>query len=415
MSLHSPSSAPGASRERWLLLTLAGIQFTHIVDFMVMMPLGPQLTRLFGISDAQFGLLVSAYTFAAGASGLLASTYLHKFERKRLLLTLHTLFALATLACGLAPTYGLLLVARVAAGLFGGVLTALSQTIVADAVPFERRGRAMGVVMSSFSASTVAGVPLSLWLASHWGWQWPFIAIAGLSLLFALGAVYSLPPLRAHLHAARPSTWQGIAQVLADRNHWRAMLFTGLMMFAGFTVIPYITLFLQANVGLTDAEIPWLYLSGGAATLLTARWVGRLADRHGKVRVFSWLALALGVPLLTLTLLGPVPLWAALAVTTLMFVVMSGRMIPGMAIVTSAAQPALRGTFMAFNAAVQSAAMGTATFLGGLIIQRDAAGLVRHYWVAALIGVAASVLSIWVAHRLTLHGEAGGPVPLPPA
>ncbi len=415
MSLHSPSSAPGASRERWLLLTLAGIQFTHIVDFMVMMPLGPQLTRLFGISDAQFGLLVSAYTFAAGASGLLASTYLDKFDRKRLLLTLYTLFALATLACGLAPTYGLLLVARVAAGLFGGVLTALSQTIVADAVPFERRGRAMGVVMSSFSASTVAGVPLSLWLASHWGWQWPFIAIAGLSLLFALGAVYSLPPLRAHLHAARPSTWQGIAQVLADRNHWRAMLFTGLMMFAGFTVIPYITLFLQANVGLTDAEIPWLYLSGGAATLLTARWVGRLADRHGKVRVFSWLALALGVPLLSLTLLGPVPLWAALAVTTLMFVVMSGRMIPGMAIVTSAAQPALRGTFMAFNAAVQSAAMGTATFVGGLIIQRDAAGLVRHYWVAALIGVAASVLSIWVAHRLTLHGEARGPVPLPPA
>lgn len=415
MSLHSPTSGPGALRERWLLLTLAGIQFTHIVDFMVMMPLGPQLTRLFGISDAQFGLLVSAYTFAAGASGLLASTYLDKFDRKRLLLTLYTLFALSTLACGLAPTYGFLLLARVAAGLFGGVLTALSQTIVADAVPFERRGRAMGVVMSSFSVSTVAGVPLSLWLASHWGWHGPFIVIAGLSLLFALGALYSLPPLRGHLHAAQPGTWQGIAQVLADRNHWRAMLFTGLMMFAGFTVIPYITLYLQANVGLTDAEIPWLYFSGGAATLLTARWVGRLADRHGKVRVFSWLAVALAVPLFTLTLLGPVPLWAALAVSTLMFVVMSGRMIPGMAIVTSAAQPALRGTFMAFNSAVQSAAMGTATFVGGLIIQRDSAGLVRHYWIAALIGVVASLLSIWVAHRLTLHGEARGPVPLPPA
>lgn len=416
MSSSAPSTASAATvsatRERWLLLTLAGIQFTHIVDFMVMMPLGPQLTRLFGISDAQFGLLVSAYTFAAGVSGLLASTYLDKFDRKRLLLVLYTLFALATLACGLAPTYGVLMGARVAAGVFGGVLTALSQTIVADAVPFERRGRAMGVVMSSFSVSTVAGVPLSLWLASHWGWHWPFIAIAVLSLLLALGALYSLPPLRAHLDTVRPGTWQGIGQVLSDRNHLRAMLFTGLMMSAGFTVIPYITIFLQANVGLTDADIPWLYLCGGAATLLSARLVGRLADRLGKVRVFSWLALALAVPLVSLTLLGPVPLWVALGVTTLMFIVMSGRMIPGMAIVTSAAQPGLRGTFMAFNAAVQSAAMGAATFVGGLIIQRDAAGLVRHYWVAALIGVAASVASIWMARRLTLHGEARGPVPM---
>lgn len=410
MSLNPTTPEPAAPRERWLLLTLAGIQFTHIVDFMVMMPLGPQLTRLFGISDAQFGLLVSAYTFAAGASGLLASTYLDKFDRKRLLLVLYTLFALATLACGLSSSYGLLLVSRVAAGLFGGVLTVLSQTIVADAVPFQRRGRAMGVVMSSFSVSTVAGVPFSLWLASHWGWQWPFIAIAGLSLLFALGAMVSLPPLRAHLHAGRPGTWQGIAQVLADRNHLRAMAFTGLMMSSGFTVIPYITIFLQANVGLSDAQIPWLYLSGGAATLLTARLVGRWADRHGKVRVFSWLAAVMGVPMLVLTLLGPVPVWVALAVTTLMFVVTSGRMIPGMAIVTSAAQPALRGTFMAFNGAVQSAAMGTATFIGGLIIQRDAAGLVRHYWLAALLGVAASLLSIWLARQLTLHGESRGPV-----
>ena len=158
-------------RERWLLLTIAGIQFTHILDFMIMMPLGPQFTRLFGISDAQFGLLVSAYTLAAGVSGLAAATYVDRFDRKRLLLTLYGLFALATLACGLAPGYGFLMAARVAAGLFGGVLSALAQTIVADVVPFERRGRAMGIVMSSFSVSTVAGVPLGLLMSNHWGWH----------------------------------------------------------------------------------------------------------------------------------------------------------------------------------------------------------------------------------------------------
>lgn len=152
-----------------MLLTLAGIQFTHILDFMIMMPLGPQLTQLFAITDAQFGLLVSAYTLSAGASGLLASTYIDRFGRKRLLLVLYGLFGLATLACGLAPTYGTLMVARILAGTFGGVLSALSQTIVADVVPFERRGRAMGIVMTSFSVSTVAGVPLGLILAQYGG------------------------------------------------------------------------------------------------------------------------------------------------------------------------------------------------------------------------------------------------------
>ena len=156
-------------RELWLLITLAGIQFTNILDFMIMMPLGPALTSLFQISDAQFGMLVSAYTLAAGASGLAASTYIDRFDRKRLLLTLYGLFALSTLACGLAPTYGSLMAARVAAGVFGGVLSALGQTIVGDVIPFERRGRAMGIIMTSFSLSTVAGVPLGLYLAAHWG------------------------------------------------------------------------------------------------------------------------------------------------------------------------------------------------------------------------------------------------------
>lgn len=392
-------------RELALLLTIAGIQFTHILDFMIMMPLGPQFTRLFGITDAQFGLLVSAYTLAAGASGLAAATYLDRFDRKRLLLVLYGLFALATLACGLAPDYGFLMGARVAAGVFGGVLSALSQTIVADVVPFERRGRAMGIVMSSFSFSTVAGVPIGLFLAAHLSWQAPFIGIAVLSALLALAAGLSLPPLAQHLTAAvRPSVWRGIAQVLAERNHQRAFAFSATLMFAGFMVIPFITIYMQANVGVATEEIPYIYLCGGLATLLTARWFGRLSDRLGKIRVFSWMAAAVTVPMLATTLAPPVPLWLVLLVSTAFFVCMSGRMIPGMAILTSAANPALRGTFMAINTAVQSAAMGLASLLAGVIIGRDALGQVTHYWVAGLIGATASVLTILLARRLVMHG-----------
>ena len=392
-------------RERWLLLTLAGIQFTHILDFMIMMPLGPQFTALFGISNAQFGLLVSAYTLSAGFSGLMAATYIDRFGRKQLLLSMYSLFGLATLACAFAPDYVWLMVARVAAGLFGGVLSALSQTIVADVIPFERRGRAMSVVMTSFSVSTVAGVPLGLFLAAHFNWHAPFVGIAALVGLLALGAWQTLPRLDAHLyHPERVSVWRGIGQVLAEPNHLKAFAVSGLMMFAAFSVIPYITIYLQTNAGMQAAEVPWIYLCGGLATLLSARYFGRLTDRVGKVRMFQRLALAVTVPLMATTLSQGLPLWGLLAISTLFFTVMSGRMIPGMAMISSAVEPRLRGTFMTLNSAVQSASMGLAALVAGLIIGRDAQGQLTLYWVAGLLGVVASLLSVWLAGHLRLHG-----------
>ncbi len=392
-------------RERWLLFTLAGIQFTHILDFMIMMPLGPQFTALFGISNAQFGLLVSAYTLSAGLSGLMAATYIDRFSRKRLLLVMYILFGLATLACGLAPDYFSLMAARVAAGLFGGVLSALSQTIVADVIPFERRGRAMGVVMTSFSVSTVAGVPLGLFLAAHMSWHAPFFGIALLVGLLSVGAWQTLPRLDAHLHHPdRTSVWRGIGQVLADGNHLKAFGVSGLMMFASFTVIPYITIYLQSNAGMQAQQVPWIYLCGGVATLLSARYFGRLTDRVGKVLVFQRLALAVTVPLMATTLSQGSPLWGLLTISTLLFTVMSGRMIPGMAMISSAVEPRLRGTFMTLNSAVQSASMGLAALVAGLIIGRDGQGQLTFYWVAGLLGVCASLLSAWLAGHLRMHG-----------
>jgi len=402
------SSALSPRRELWLLITLAGIQFTNILDFMIMMPLGPALTVLFQISDAQFGMLVSAYTLAAGASGLAASTYIDRFDRKRLLMVLYGLFALSTLACGLAPTYGSLMVARIAAGIFGGVLSALSQTIVGDVIPYERRGRAMGVVMTSFSVSTVAGVPLGLFLAAHFGWHLPFILIAVLSVLFMVFAQVSMPVLKDHVAAqVHTSSWSRIRDVIVDRNHQRAFVFSALLMFAGFTVIPYITIYMQTNVGMRADQIPYIYLCGGVATLLTARMVGRLADGWGKFKTFRVMAAVVLVPMLAITQLGQVPMVWVLLVSTLFFVCMSGRMIPGMAMLTSAANPALRGTFMTLNSAVQSAAMGLAALVGGYIISRDPAGLVQNYGWAAVVGGCASLLTIVVGARLQLHQPAG--------
>lgn len=392
-------------RERLLLLTLAGIQLAHVVDFMVMMPLGPMLMRELGVGTHEFGLLVSAYTFTAAASGVLVATFIDRYERKAMLLAILALFAVATLACALAPGFATLLLARCAAGAFGGVLGAMVQTMVGDLVPFERRGRASGTIMAAFSVATVAGVPVSLWLANHFGWRFPFVLVAALSCAFLALAWRLLPRLSGHLAAAgeRAHPLAAMVAVLRDANHLRALGFLSLVVFASFMVIPYITIYIVGNVRVPQADIPLIYLCGGVASFFSARWIGRLADRHGKVRVYRAVAAGSVLPLLLLTHLPPAPLAAVLAVTTLFFVLVPGRMVPAMAIVTSAAQPALRGTFLAINAAVLQLASGLAAVAGGLVIATDAAGRIAHYDRSGYLATLVTLFAILAVGRVRMR------------
>ena len=407
---HPASPEPlDPARERALLITLAGIQFAHILDFMIMMPLGPILMRELGVGTHEFGLLVSSYTFSAAFTGVLAAMFVDRFERKRMLLTMFALFAVATLACGLAPGYWTLLAARGTAGAFGGVLGSMVQTMVGDLIPFERRGRASGTIMSAFSLSTVAGVPLSLYLANHFGWRFPFIFIAVLACGFLLLGWKMLPVLRGHLPGASVSETErahplaAMAAVLRDANHLRALLFMALIMFSGFTVIPYITIYVTANVEIRQQDIPLIYLFGGCATFFTSRLVGRLADVHGKIRVYRWIALCSLVPLFVQTHLWPVPLWVMIFWSTVFFIFVPGRMVPAMAIVTSAVQPRLRGTFLSMNGAVQHLASGVASYLGGAMIAADATGRIVGYDRVGYLAMGATLAAMAFVGQIDMH------------
>ena len=392
--------------ERWMLRVLAAIQFTNIVDFMVMMPLGPQLTALFAISDAQFGLLVSAYTFASAGSGLLAAGFVNRFERRRSLLVVYAGFALGTLACALAPSYTALLVARAVAGAFGGVLSAQVQTVVADAVPYARRGSAMGTVMGGFALATIAGVPGALWLAQRWDWHAPFFAIAIVALPIAIAAARMVPRLDEHLRAPRSSLLGTLRKVLADANHLRAMTLMACTLGASFFVLPYLTIYLATNAGVALADVPLIYLAGGIATFVTSRLWGRLADRIGKVPVYRVVVVGAACALLAVTHWPAWPLAATLMLTTAVFVFVSGRLVPGMAIVQQAAQPALRGTFLSLSGAVQSGSMGAASFLGGLLIGRDGAGQLTGYGWNGWAAVALSAVCVVLVGRVVVRGSA---------
>ena len=388
-----------ARSERAMLFILAGIQFCHVLDFMIMMPLGPFLISALGISTHEFALLVASYSFSAAVAGLLMAPIVDRFERKRFLLGIFLAFAIATLLCALSPGFTTLLLARGLAGVFGGMMGAMVHTMVADAIPFERRAKATGYVATAFSVSSIAGVPLSLLMAGAMGWQAPFLFIAMLSALLIWFGYQFLPEFRGHLNTRKEG--QAIRQMISvaiEPNHMRAMLLTGLVIFGGFTVIPYITLYAISNVGIAGDQIPLIYFLGGAATLITARLIGALADRFGKVLLFRVVAIGACVPVLLVTNIGATNLSIWLIITTLFFILVSGRMVPLLAIVGAAVKPHERGTFLSLNATVQSMAMGLASMVGGIFIAQAPDGLISGYGWVGLVAASFNILAaLWVS------------------
>ncbi len=395
--------SPLPARERALLWLFAGIQFSHIVDFMIMMPLGPQIMREFSVGPTAFSTLVAAYSVSAAVSGLVAAGLVDRIEHKRLLLILFGLFALATLACAIAPSYATLMIARGLAGVFGGVLSGLVHAISGDLVPEHHRGRAAGIIMTGFSISTVAGVPLSLAVAAAYGWRAPFVALTLLSLVLWWVAYRFLPSAEGHL-VGHPRREQGLMPLVRNPAAWRCLLFGFLMPFAGFMLIPFFAIHLTGVVGLSEADLPWVYLSGGFATFFTARIIGWLSDRFGKPLMYRVMALLAMIPMIWFPLLGPVGLGWALVCTTSFFVLVSGRAVPAMALLTSAMPSHLRGRFMSVNNSGLQMGMGMGSAVAGLVVSIDAQGQLEGFWMSSLMAVGISLFSIWWVGRLPKPG-----------
>lgn len=396
-----------ARRQRVILLILAVVQFTNIVDFMVVMPLGPQLMRTLGIGPAQFGLIVSSYTLSAGVAGLLASALIDRFDRKSSFLCLYFGFLVGTCFCGLAGNYRVLLAARVVTGAFGGILGGMAMAIIGDVFPEHQRGTATGALMSAFALASVVGVPFGLSLGTAYGWHVPFLLLAAVGTLVLIVAARAMPSLRGHLDPEKVAghPFEEIVTTLTHPNHVRAFALIVTLMFGSFAVIPYISPYLVANVGVTEQQLPWVYVIGGALTLFVAPVVGKLADRYGKLRVYRYAAPIAGLLMIAVTCLPRVSLPLALAVVSLLMVGNASRMIAAMAMVLASVEPRRRGSFMTANSSVQHLATGLGAFVGGRVILKASDGtFLRFPWVGAL-AMAATLLSLYLAGRLRSHGE----------
>ena len=388
--------------EKFLLWTLAAINFIHIVDFMILMPLGPQLMRIFDISPREFGLLVSSYTFSAGISSFFGAFFLDRFDRKRILMWVFSGFTVATLACALSPGYSVLLLSRVLSGLFGGLTSALILAIIGDVIPDERRGRAMGLVMAAFSVASVLGVPLGLFLASLSNWHTPFFILTAISFL-SLGMIFKyIPSITEHLEQgySRPNPLLVISRVTGDSNQMRAISLSVMMMFGQFMIIPFLSPYNVANVGFTEIQLTYIYIAGGAFTIFTSPWVGRLSDKYGKLKVFTVFMTLNVIPIAIITHLGVTPVPLVLMVTTMFFVTSNGRYVPAAAIITGTARPENRGSFLSFNSAIQQLAAGSASLLAGVMIGESATGQLTNFNMVGYLAIFFSLLCIPLARRI---------------
>ncbi len=417
-STDGPSSRPDtAFRLSWtetlLLLVLAAVQFTHIVDFVIMMPLGPLLKSGFRLTDAEFpekfGNLVASYAGCAAVAGLLAAFVMDRFDRKRLLLVLYAGFVVGTGLCALAPDYATLLLARGMAGAFGGVGAAATLAIVGDAFPDSRRGTAMGILMSAFSVASIVGVPTGMLIADVLVyWQAPFAVLAGLGVVVLCLIQRVLPSMPRPTASAGTETEAPLSvlsrflTVLLRPGHLLAYVFMTALVMGTFTIVPSLPTYLVDRVGMDECYLKYIYLCGGVGTLLTLTWVGRLSDRLGKRPVFRVLAACTVVPLLLITNLpAGLALPLVLGVTTLFMVTSSARMVPAMALITASAEPRLRGSFMSINSAVQQMALALAAVVGGHMITWS--GYPSVGWLAA--GVTLATVFMVGFLRLARHGE----------
>jgi len=388
--------------ELTVLFLLAAINFTHIMDFMIMMPMAPQLMRVMKINPQKFSILVASYTIAAGVASFLGTFFVDKFDRKKVVLICYAGFTIGTFICGLAINYHFLLIARILTGLLGGIIGSQVLSIVGDIISAENRGKATGIVMTGFSAASVLGVPVGLLLATKYGWEFPFFAIASVGILVFVAGLKILPPLTKHLQNQEPkrSPIRLLTEILSYKKHRLALVFTILVAFSHFTMIPFLSPYMVANVGFEEIQLSYIYMFGGALTLFSGPFIGKLADKHGVVKVFSILVFVSFIPQIVITNMPAVSIWIALFFTSLFFIFSGGRFVPSQALTIGVVQPAFRGGFMSLNSAVMQLASGLAAFLAGLVVVRNDAGQLLHYDIIGYTTLIFSALTIFMAKRL---------------
>lgn len=389
-------------KELIILITLAFVQFSNILDGMILMPLAPTIKDAFLIDTRHFGWLVSSFGIAAGCSAFFSTFWADKFDRKKILIILYIGFIIGTFFCAISPNYNFFIIARIFTGLFGGVCSSVILAIVGDVIPNERRAQAMGIIMMGFALASVIGIPLGLIIANSFSWQMPFYVICALGFIVLLCIFIFIPNVNSHLKQPLKHTTKDFYRAIFSSNSTMiALSLPAIMVVAHMAIIPYITDFSVNNLHLSRThDVPLMYLIGGILSVINSPIVGKLSDKHGRYNMFMILSCIAIFPILFMTNLQAASLTIFLICTSFFFIGSGGRLIPIQAMVTSAVPPQFRGSFMALNSALQQFTMGIITLIGGLIITNNEKGELEHYNIVGYIAIAGTLLSLYIAKKV---------------
>jgi predicted MFS family arabinose efflux permease len=390
-------------KEKFVLYILASVNFTHVMDVMIMMPLGDVFMDTFAISPQQFSLLVSSYAIAAFCSSIIAVSYLDTFDRRNALLIMYGGMVIGTILCATSTSYEMLLFLRFLTGFFGGVIGALALSVVSDVFEFERRGKAMGTLMAGFSAAAALGVPLGLYLADVFDWRFPFFFIGGSGIILWSLIFFRFPRMTVHLNQLNTnrSIFRILRTILGNRNQLNALILGIVLVLGHFIIIPFIAPYMTRNVGFTQREISYIYFIGGTLTVFSSPYFGLLTDRYGVQRVFRTLVFISFVPVIAITHMPRVAIPLALIATSVFFVVGSGRMIPPQTLITASIGRENRGSFMAVKSALQQLGIALAAAISGMIVVLDeTTQTLENYNIVGYLSIAICLLAIYLASKI---------------
>ena len=416
MSVASSENAAAAALrfsgyQKFVVAVLAFLQFSMILDFMLLAPLGAVVIPDLRITPSQFGLVVSAYAFSAGAAGILAAGFADRFDRKKLMLVFYCGFLAGTVLCGLAHSYELLLLARMIAGMFAGVVGAASMAIVTDLFPLQQRGRVMGLMQTAFGASSVLGLPIGLWLSNHWGWNAPFFMVAAVCAAVGVAIFTWLRPVDGHLQLRNErNPVQHLLHTLGTRRYQLGFLTTGLLSVGGFMLMPFMSVFMVHNLGLPLSDLPLVYMITGMTTMAAGPLIGRAADTFGKFRVFVFGCAMTISMVLIYTHLHDIALWMLVVVMVLLQIGIFSRMIPSTALMSALPGPADRGAYMSISSSLQQMSGGLAAVIGGLIVVQAPEGRLLHFDTVGYVLVCTTLVSLSLM-RLVSRRIARAPLP----
>lgn len=391
----SEASGGWSRYQKFTVAMLAFLQFTVVLDFMILSPLGALLMPTLRITPGQFGLVVSTYAFSAGVSGFLAAGFADRFDRKKLLLSFYSGFLAGTLLCALASSYHWLLVGRFVTGSFAGLVGSVSFAIVTDVFPLEMRGRVMGVIQTAFAASTVLGIPVGLLLSNRWGWNAPFFMIVAVGVTVGLVIRSVLRPIDAHLrqHPDR-SPLHHLAHTLSNRRYLQGFATTGLLSVGGFMLMPFMSAFTVHNVGVPLEKLPLVYVIVGLFSVVAGPLIGRASDRIGKFNVFCFGCAVTIVMVVIYTHLGISSLWVLVSVLVVLQIGIFSRMISASALMSALPAPADRGSYMSISSSLQQVAGGVASMLSGMIVVESADGALLHFDRVGYVLVVTTLLTL---------------------